>query len=370
MILINTEKLQDVCKKILNAVDSSAKVSETLEIKVKDSILYLNITNKQYYASVKIALDSVVEELYAVVDATLFLNLISKVTTTDVELSIKNNCLIVKANGNYKLPMIYEIDKLVEIPEINISKPEKTFMINSDVLQSIYNYNLKEIDKMVITNPIRKMFYVDEEGCITSAQGACVNSFTLTEPVKLLLDLKLVKLLKLFNEGEVQFTLGYEEVGSTIQTRVCFENESIKITSILSGDASMVNSYPAKGLRDRAFKTYTFTTTINKEELVDAVNRILLFSPVENAARVGVITFTPDDLSISDRRKENTEVVKLNEEVPMEETMEIMLDLTFFKTVLDSCQEDFITISFGGEKAVVISRGNIKNVVPLIVKIN
>ena len=371
MIIVNTEKLQDVCKKILSAVDSSANqvVGETLEIKVKDSILYLNVTNKQYYTSVKIALDSVVDELFAVIDANLFLNLISKVTTKDVELSIDNKCLIVKANGKYKLPMIYEIDKLVELPEITISNPTTSFNINSEILQSIYTYNTKEIEKVVVNNPIRKLYYVDEQGCVTSAVGACVNSFQLEKPIKLLLDMKLVKLFKLFNEGNVVFTLGYEEVGSTIQTRVCFENDIIKVTAILPGDASMTNSYPAQGLRDRAFKTYPNSISLNKGELVSAVNRILLFAPVELNTRIGILTFDSNNFRLSDRKKENVETIALTTPIDIEQ-FEVMLDLNIFKTVLDSCQDEYVTISFGDDdkKTIVISRGTIKNVIPLMIK--
>lgn len=371
MIIVNTEKLQDVCKKILNAVDSSANqiVGEILEVTVKNSILYLNVTNKQYYTSVKIALDSVVDELHAVIDANLFLNLISKITTKDVELSVDGKCLIVKANGKYKLPMIYEIDKLIELPEILINNVAKTFNINSEILQSIYTYNTKEIEKVIVSNPIRKMYYVDEQGCVTSAVGACVNSFTLEQPVKLLLDIKLVKLFKLFNEGVVQFTLGYEEVGSTVQTRVCFENETVKVTAILSGDNSATNSYPAQGLRDKAFKTYPNSISLNKSELTSAVNRILLFTPVEVNSRIGVLTFDSNNFRISDRKKENDETIALTSPLQIEQ-FEVMLDLNLFKNVLDSCQDDYVTIFFGDDKTIVISRGNIKNIIPLMVKQN
>lgn len=138
-MIINTNILQGVCKQILDAVDTSAGVqdivNETLELETVEKKLYLNVTNKEYYVSVAIDLDDEVKDFKAVVEAQLFLSLIAKITTKEVELIVDDNTtLIVKGNGTYKLPMIYDIDDLVELPKIEIHNVTSTQFVSSDIL--------------------------------------------------------------------------------------------------------------------------------------------------------------------------------------------------------------------------------------------
>ena len=198
-MIIKTELLADACKKILNAVDTAnvSVIDETLEICIEDKLLTLSVTNREYYVVTKIELDvSAEESLKAVVDASLFLNLVSKITTEYIELNANSSTLFVKANGMYKFPMIYVDNSLVELPKIDIKNETLKTDISSDILLSIYNYNLAELNKGNINRPIQKMFYIDEKGCITFTSGACVNYFTIDKPLKILLSQKVVKLFK------------------------------------------------------------------------------------------------------------------------------------------------------------------------------
>ena len=96
---------------------------------------------------------------------------------------------------------------------------------------SILQFNSKELSKGIISRPIQKLYYVDEHGALTFTTGACVNSFELQQPVKLLLNDRLVKLFKLFKGEQVDFTLGYDTISEdTIQTKVRFESDDIIIT--------------------------------------------------------------------------------------------------------------------------------------------
>ncbi len=48
----------------------------------------------------------------------------------------------------------------------------------------------------------------------------------------------------------------------------------------------------------------------------------------------------------------------------MNETYSTMIDINSLKSVLDGCQEDVISLSFGNKQCIVISRGNVKNILP------
>lgn len=368
-MIIKTEQLADACKKILSAVDTgiSSVVNETLEIKAEDKVLSLSVTNKEYFVTTKINLD-VAEQFRAVVDATLFLNLVSKVTTDNIELSIKDTTLVVKANGTYKFPMIYIDSNLLVLPQINIDNKTLETTLSSEILSSIYAYNLPELNKGNIVKPIQKMFYVDEKGCITFTSGACANYFTLEKPMKILLSQKVVKLFKLFKDSDVKFTLGYDEVNGVVMTKVCFENDATSLTAILASDASLLNSVPANAIRGRAETTYPNTISINKSDLIHTIDRLLLFNSVGSALHktLGKFIFKTDGVSVFDIAGVNEEFIKYDNTQATDAEYSTILDLADLKMTLDSVVESHVTLHYGNHQAVVLARGNVKNVIPEI----
>jgi DNA polymerase III sliding clamp (beta) subunit (PCNA family) len=373
-MILQTEKFQESCKKILDAVDSSTTslVTETLELVTVGKTLFLNVTNREYYVSVSIPLD-VEDSLDAVVDANLFLNLISKITAKDIELTADKSILTVKAGGTYKLPMIYDVDSLMVLPKIEITNPMKTFSINSDVLSSILNFNTKELSKGNIIKPVQRMYYIDEKGCLTFTSGACINSFTLAQPVKLLFSQKLVKLFKLFKPQEdVKFTLGQELVGDVTQTRVKFEGDGITITSILVSDDTLINSVPVDAIRGRGEKAYPYRISLNKASLISAIDRLLLFNTSALNKGYGIFSFSSTGVTIYDAKKENKEPIAYeaikdgSAITPTVTPYECCLDLNNLKATLDGSIDQFVVLNFGDEQAIVLSNGSIKNIIPQV----
>lgn len=367
--IIRSEDLKDVCSKILTAVDSTelSIVTETLELYANDGVLTVSVTNREYFAEVKLKLDDV-SDFHATVNAMLFLKLVSQITTDTIELSVSGNVLEVKGNGKYKLPLIYDNEELLVLPKIEINNVTSEFNISSDVLNSILTYNSKELTKGTISRPVQKLYYVDEQGAITFVNGACVNSFTLESPVKLLFNNRLVKLFKLFKEGSVKFTLGYDAISDDIiQTKVKFETEDVTITAVLSCDDTLLSSVPVSAIRGRANGEYPYSVTVDKASLIQTINRLTLFNNTSNAYSklYGTFEFGEKAVTIYDTNHENCESIYYqNETSNVEDVYTAMFNLTEFKTTLETCNEPYLTMNFGDGSAMVISRGNIKNVVP------
>lgn len=371
-MIIKTKKLQEVCSKILPAVESSdlASILDTLQLKTVDKVLCLSVTNKEYYVEVKLDITDEVD-FNATVSANLFLKLVSQITAEDIELTVTETTLNVKANGSYKLPLIFEGEKLMELPVIEINNVVKNFDISSSILNSILDYNTKELDKGTISRPVQKLFYIDERGAITFTSGACVNSFELSEPVRILLNKRLVKLFKLFKDCSVKFTLAYDAVPGSediIQTKVKFEAADITITSILSCDDSMLSQVPVTNIRNRADHLYPHSVVLSKSELMATLGRLVLFTSdnTRNNLKPYIhFNFGPESVEVSDIEKENKEVIKyLNKESGIDENYEATLDIVDLKLTLDTCVEPSVTLSFGDGNAFVLSRGSIKNVIP------
>lgn len=369
--IIRSEDLKEVCNKILTAVDSTelSLVTETLELIAKEDILRLGVTNREYYTEVKFQLEDI-QNFHATVNAMLFLKLVSQITTDTIEMYIDGNTLVVIGNGTYKVPLIYDGEELLSLPKITINNVTNTFTIKPEILNSILTYNSKELTKGTISKPVQKFYYVDEYGCITFTNGACVNSFSLEKPIRVLFNNRLVKLFKLFKEGDVKFTIGYDAISDdVVQTKVKFETPSVTVTAILSCDDTLLNSVPVNAIRGRANNTYPYSVNLNKSALIQTINRLTLFNQNSGPYNkiYGTFVFGPNELVVYDANGVNKEVVRyMNDTSNIETPYEMKLNLIELKTTLETCNESYLCMNFGDDSAVVISRGNIKNVIPEI----
>ena len=371
-MILKLNDIQDICSKLLFSVDSTNSfiVNETLELYAEKSLLYLSITNREYFVKISIKLNKE-ETFHATVNANVFLKLISQLTTDTVELTTEDTTLIIKGNGIYKLPMIYDNDTLLKLPEIVINNTTASFNINSLVLSNILNYNSKELNKDIVFNPVQKLYYIDEKGCITFTSGACVTSFNLEAPIKILLNNKIVRLFKLFTSDNIRFTLGQDSAGGSIQTKVKFESDNIELSAIISSDESLLNSVPVSAIRDRATDIYDYSIVIDRDNMLQLINRLLLFSNSKEILKpYSTFEFSNENITIWDRKKENKEVIFYNNSISIkDEKYSAIIDLNDIKSTLEGCKEKYITMNFGNNQAIVIQRPNVYNIIPEVVEV-
>ena len=373
-MILDTKLFKEVCSTILAAIDNSelSTLKESLELKTVGTVLYLNVTNREYFASVKFNLDHE-EAFHATVNATQFLKLIATVTCSQIEMTAHSTYLSIKANGNYKIPYIFDTMHPteatlgpLELPEITIDNPTVSMSVSGDILNSILQVNSKEIAKSSVASPIQRLYYIDQQGCITFTTGACVNSFTLLEPIKVLINNRLVRLFKLFKKDMVTMTLGYDTVPTgdnteIVQTKIKLETPTICLTAITPSNDQMLNKVPVERIRALADRPRDCRAVLNKEDFLQAVNRLSLFTNNDTLD----ITCTAENILI--RSGENEEALKaengstVTDEVP---SYSMLLNLTNLKLILESCSEQYVTMGYGDHQAITISRGNVCNVCP------
>lgn len=366
-MVFNLTDLKDVCSKILTAVDSSenSQITDTLELEVKNSVLNLSVTNREYFVRVKLSL-TVDVAFHASVNAGLFLKLISSLTSETVELEVVNTFLKVTGDGIYKIPLIYDGNNMLVLPEITISNKTKEFTINKDNLMSILKYNMNELNKGVTLRPVQNLLYLDENGCITFTTGACVTNFSLPSPIKILLTPKVVKLFKLFKDETVNFQLGQDQSGNVIQTKVVLSDSTTTLSSILPSDSAMINSVPVTAIRNRATCAYNYSVNINKDSLLNAIKRISLFAPKSGDSNVS-LTFKDTYFVVSDNVSGQETINYDSNSVLTGCDYSGSLRLNDLKLTLETCQDKYIVFNFGNHQAMVISRSNVYNVLPEIV---
>lgn len=362
-LVLKTDKFKESCTIIKSAIDSKniSLYTETLMLCTKENILYLNITNREYYCKVKFVLDEPVP-FKAAVNAKLFLDLITKMTSDTITLETDGRAVHIKGNGSYKIPIIFDNDVMLELPEIKLENITNTMSINSDILQDILIYNSRELQRGIPRQPVQTYYYVDEHGAITFTSGACVNSFNLEKPVRLLLSEKVVKLFKFFRDTDsVKFTMSQDKISNDlIQTRVMFESDVVTLTAILA-ENNLISTVPVDHIRNIASKNYLYSVVLNRDELSSALDRLMLFNVDKNCGR---LEFSDTKLYISDWSGENKEEITIQNDVGIQENYSAILNMNTLNLVLAGCKDDYVTLCFGDSKAFVIKKQNITDVIP------
>lgn len=372
-MILKTKAFQEAANKILLAIGVD-KSAANLELAASGNALYLRVTNREHYAAVKFDLETPTE-FRAVVDANLFLNLISGINTEEFELAINDTNIAVKAGkSSYKLAMIYENDQLMKLPVIKLDPDQVTIdmPIAHDILMSILNVNGKEIQKAkrLDVNELQRYYYIDETGCFTFTTGACVNAFTLAKPIKLLLTDKVVKLFKLFN-SDVWLSYGHQvNTDGSTQPIVSFQTENVYVASRIINDERCFQSVkaPCDAMKKLVKENYDHNLVLSASEMSAAIGRLLMFH--KNSSAKADLSFVPAtvdfsnvELIITDVSGENKEVITVENGSSTPGGYSMGVNLIDLKSVLDSCKNEHVTFNCGNHKSIIIARGNISNVI-------
>lgn len=372
-MILKTKNFQEAANKILLAVGVD-KAAANLELAAKDTALYLRVTNREWYTAIKFDLENPTE-FRAVVDANLFLNLISGISTEEFELEIKDTVVVVKAGrSSYKLAMIYENDQLMKLPIIKLEPDQVTVSMNisNDILMSILNVNSREVQKAkkVEVNELQRYYYIDETGCFTFTTGACINAFTLEKPIKLLLTDKVVKLFKLFGSDAFLSYGHIVNADNSLQPIVVFQTEDVYVATRLLSDETCIQKVkaPCDAMKALAKEVYEHNLVLSATDLSAAISRLLMFH--KNSSAKADLSFVPasvefsnTELTISDVSGDNKEVITIENGSSTPGSYSMGVNLIDLKAVLDSCKNEHITMNCGNHKSIIICRANISNVI-------
>lgn len=372
-MILKTKTFQEAANKILVAVGLD-KSAANLELAAKDTKLYLRVTNREYYCAIAFDLQEATD-FRAVVDANLFLNLISGINTEEFELIINDTNVVVKAGkSSYKIAMIYENDQLMKLPVIKLEADQVTvnMAIANDILMSILNVNGKEIQKAkkLDVNELQRYYYIDETGCFTFTTGACVNSFSLEKPIKLLLTDKVVKLFKLFS-SDVWMSYGHlVNSDGSLQPIVTFQTDGVYVASRLLNDETCISKIkaPCDAMKNLIKETYDHNLVLSATELSSAISRLLMFYKNSSAKAdlsfvPAIVNFTETELTISDTSGDNKEIITIENGSITPGGYSMGVNLIDLKSVLDSCKNEHITMNCGNKKSIIVNRGTISNVI-------
>ena len=377
-MIIKTKDFKEAANKILLAANLDTNAAN-LELAVRNSSLYLNVTNKEYYVAVKFPLET--EETFrAVVDASLFLSLVSGFTTDTFSLDIKDNTVVLgSGKSKYKVAMIYENEDLMTLPVIAIQNKTVEMTIPNDILMSILNVNSKELlkTKYLDVSELNKLYYIDETGCFTFTNGSCLNSFTLEKPVKLLLNDRIVRLFNLFKD-DVKFSLGMDPLANgSIQTKMVLETPDTYLAAVITCDDTLIAKvqHPCEATKRYLSENYDHKLVLSTTDLAGAINRLMAFTKNSKATSEKVnMAYLPTTVKIENGelvikdKFDNYETDSIANESYSTGDYEMCVNLYDIKLVLDSCKADHITLNCGNHRSIVVTRGTVANLIPEVRK--
>ena len=178
----------------------------------------------------------------------------------------------------------------------------------------------------------------------------------------MLLNSKIVELFKLFKTSEsIKFTMGQDPVTEDlIQTKVRFEDKNVILTAKLS-DMGLVSSVPVNVIRNMATQGYAYSIVVNKGEFTELLDRLLLFNDTNS---YGTFKFTSDLITVTSYGSDNTETIKPSNKCETLEKYEALLNMSNLNLILNSCEEEYVTLCFGDTKAFIIKKNNITDILP------
>ena len=349
-ITIETIKLQELSAKAFKGSGRSPLLAVTMFMSIEANNGNLTLTTTDRINTLAVVGKDVVkekEDFYTCVDSDLFNKLVSKTTSKEIVLEITDNCLMFKGNGVYSLPIaVDERNIVVRIPNFPVElKESKEEEIDTVKLKDILTYNKPSIAK-TMEKPEYTGYYIDGEGVITYNEiTACVNSCKMP----------LVKALIPYNLAELFSIITVEKARIKMNDkRILIEAGDVIINGALM---EQVDIFPAEPLRGLISDTFESECEVNKNELVNALDRLGLFigEGEKNAIR---LAFGDNNLTISSKKSNGNELLNYVKSKNVQPFTEL-IDITDLKNQLQTQTGETVTLCFGNEKGLMLKSNKV-----------
>lgn len=361
---IKTELLKEIVSKVINGASNNKMlpITSLIGIDYKDSYLILTTTDGSTQFIIKQKLEVPAEEdyeFYTVVNAEQFSKLVSKTSKEYIELENTDNSLKFKGNGNYELELALNEDgQLVKFADV----PTKGLFDASQMI------NLKDLQDALITAkaslaktmelPCLTGYYIGENIITTDRQLVCrLDKKLVEEPI--LISSQMAELLLLVDLAENDvFEL------NKLGNQLIFTTNKYTIVGKELEGKEIYNENIVKAVTNLTSLEYTGEVQVNKQELLDILDRMNLFvSPYDKNA-VNLV-FTKDGLQVKSMHSNAIEVAEIKSEKEVE-YYTCTVDIEMLKNQIQSLNLDSATIQYGSQKSIQLKEGNTTLVIALL----
>lgn len=292
------------------------------------------------------------EDMDITVDADKFGKLIAKTTSEDIDLSVKDDILYVKANGTYKIPLISDEEGLVTFPALTETKGKTTNVKLTSIMQA-YNINKSALAK-TLENPALTGYYCGDMVISTDANVITFNDFKMFEQDEpLLISPQLMQLLTLNKQEDIKLI-----VDKTLLTFVA--DDMVVQGAVMEG----IEDFPADDVKAYLDEAFTSSCKVPKDLLLATLDRLALF--IEPYDKNGAyFTFGRKGINIHSKKDASTEVINYVESKDFKQFI-CCVDIPMLKEQLQANPDDTVKICYGNENALKIESGKVTQVIALL----
>ena len=348
-----TSRMKEAVNKAIKGAGFNNLIPITSMIGIKLSAGKLRLLTTDMTNTLCIIIDKVAgDDMDITVDADKFGKLIAKTTSEDIDLSVKDDVLFVKANGTYKIPLISDEEGLVTFPALSETKGKTTNVKLTSIMQA-YNINKSALAK-TLENPALTGYYCGDMVISTDANVITFNDFKMFEQDEpLLISPQLMQLLTLNKQEDIKLIAD--------KTLLTFITDDMVVQgAVMEG----IEDFPADDVKAYLDEAFTSSCKVPKDLLLATLDRLALF--IEPYDKNGAyFTFGRKGINIHSKKDASTEVINYVESKDFEPFV-CCVDIPMLKEQLQANPDDTVKICYGNENALKIESGKVTQVIALL----
>lgn len=348
-----TSRMKEAVNKSIKGAGFNNLIPITSMIGIKLSDGKLRLLTTDMTNTLCIIIDKVAgDDMDITVDADKFGKLIAKTTSEDIDLSVKDDVLFVKANGTYKIPLISDEEGLVTFPAFSETKGKSTNIKLTSIMQA-YNINKSALAK-TLENPALTGYYCGDMVISTDANVITFNDFKMFEQDEpLLISSQLMQLLTLNKQEDIKLI-----ADKTLLTFIA--DDMVVQGAVMEG----IEDFPADDVKAYLDEAFTSSCKVPKDLLLATLDRLSLF--IEPYDKNGAyFTFGRKGINIHSKKDASTETINYVESKDFEPFM-CCVDIPMLKEQLQANPDDTVKICYGNENALKIESGKVTQVIALL----
>lgn len=339
-ITLNTVIFKDmVTRAKKGAINNSIlPITSMMAIELKDKKLTLTTTDTTNYLYV---IQDNVEgpDFYVTVIADTFAALVSKTTSENITLEMKDNYLEVTGNGKYSIELPMEEGEIIKFPdprdEVELSPLQD---IKLSTINSIINIAKPSL-ATTMEEPVYTNYYCGERILTTDRYKICGMKESLWEEPRLISP-QLMELVSLITAEDIKV--------SAQDDIIMFSTPTCQVYGRTMPD---IEDYEPEGIMNALDMKLGSSCRIKKQDLLQLLDRLSLFVAKNDNNEV-YLTFTQEGLQLSSKASSGVETVKY---VDMDNIVNFtcVIDIEMFTSEVKAMTEDVLTICYGGEGTVI-----------------
>lgn len=343
---ISTKLLQTMVSKAIKGAGNNKLIPITslIGIEVLEDKITLKTTDGSNHLYIVEKLDGEFHNFYSIVNADMFAKLVSKTTSDFIELINNESFLEFKGNGVYKLEIPVNADgEIIKFPKFEIREdivPQQLSVLN--LKNMLASAKVSVADTMEV--PCLTGYYICDKVVTTNREMVCLIEDSLSkEPI--LISSQMAELIQLFDGADLAFTKD--------ENKLMFMSNNI---TLLGKELEGKDIYPVSAVENLAKSTYDNLIVVNKQDLLNVLDRMGLF--VADYEKNGVyLHFTTNGLEIRSQKSNAVELLEIKSELPIVE-FTCLADIKMLYSQVNAIVGDIVNIYYGQATSLKIKEGN------------